>query len=148
MPIRILAYCLMPNHWHFVLWPRAEGEISELMKPCVGASTEGVCLARIHGKRQWWSNLAWNILCVRVEDLEKYVRNKNNEPCPIFFNNKLQSENSTSCVPRRFPLILTFSVTFSSCILVLRARRVFLVLGQVGFDQALGAVAEGDDGCL
>ena len=22
-PTRILAYCLMPNHWHFVLWPRA-----------------------------------------------------------------------------------------------------------------------------
>lgn len=20
-PIRVLAYCLMPNHWHFVLWP-------------------------------------------------------------------------------------------------------------------------------
>ena len=25
VPIRILAYCLMPNHWHFLLWPRAEG---------------------------------------------------------------------------------------------------------------------------
>ena len=22
-PIRILAYCWMPNHWHFVLWPKA-----------------------------------------------------------------------------------------------------------------------------
>jgi putative transposase len=20
-PMRICAYCLMPNHWHFVLWP-------------------------------------------------------------------------------------------------------------------------------
>jgi putative transposase len=20
-PIRLLGYCLMPNHWHFVLWP-------------------------------------------------------------------------------------------------------------------------------
>ena len=25
---RLLAYCLMPNHWHLVLWPRAEGELS------------------------------------------------------------------------------------------------------------------------
>ena len=25
-PMRILAYCIMPNHWHFVLWPRADGE--------------------------------------------------------------------------------------------------------------------------
>lgn len=22
VPTRILAYCLMPNHWHLVLWPR------------------------------------------------------------------------------------------------------------------------------
>ena len=25
--IRITAYCLMRNHWHFVLWPEADGEI-------------------------------------------------------------------------------------------------------------------------
>ncbi len=23
-PTRILAYCLMPNHWHFVLWPKQD----------------------------------------------------------------------------------------------------------------------------
>jgi putative transposase len=28
VPLRILGYCLMPNHWHFVLWPRADGELS------------------------------------------------------------------------------------------------------------------------
>jgi putative transposase len=27
-PIRILSWCIMPNHWHFVVWPRADGEIS------------------------------------------------------------------------------------------------------------------------
>ena len=21
VPMRVLAYCLMPNHWHLVLWP-------------------------------------------------------------------------------------------------------------------------------
>ena len=26
VPICILAYCLMPNHWHFVLWPKVEGD--------------------------------------------------------------------------------------------------------------------------
>lgn len=29
---RILCYCLMPNHWHLVLWPREDGELSEFMR--------------------------------------------------------------------------------------------------------------------
>lgn len=31
-PTRILAYCVMPNHWHFVLWPREDGELTEFMR--------------------------------------------------------------------------------------------------------------------
>lgn len=31
-PMRILAYCLMPNHWHFVLWPRKDGELTDFMR--------------------------------------------------------------------------------------------------------------------
>jgi len=27
-PIRILAWCMMPNHWHFVVWPRKDGEVT------------------------------------------------------------------------------------------------------------------------
>lgn len=27
--IRLLGYCLMPNHWHMVVWPRKEGELSD-----------------------------------------------------------------------------------------------------------------------
>jgi len=27
-PIRLLSYCLMPNHWHLVLWPRHDGELT------------------------------------------------------------------------------------------------------------------------
>jgi len=30
--IRIAAYCLMPNHWHLLLWPRADGELSEVVR--------------------------------------------------------------------------------------------------------------------
>ena len=30
--IRILAYCLMPNHWHFVLWPRNDQEVVEFLR--------------------------------------------------------------------------------------------------------------------
>ena len=27
--MRILAFCVMPNHWHLVVWPRHDGELSE-----------------------------------------------------------------------------------------------------------------------
>jgi putative transposase len=30
-PMRILAYCLMPTHWHLVLWPHSEGDISRFI---------------------------------------------------------------------------------------------------------------------
>jgi len=28
----ILAYCLMPNHWHLILWPRRDGDLSNFMR--------------------------------------------------------------------------------------------------------------------
>ena len=28
---RLLAYCLMPNHWHLVVWPRQDGELSRFI---------------------------------------------------------------------------------------------------------------------
>ena len=30
--LRIAAYCLMPNHWHLLLWPREDGELSEITR--------------------------------------------------------------------------------------------------------------------
>ena len=32
VPIRLLAYVVMPNHWHLVLWPEADNALSEYMK--------------------------------------------------------------------------------------------------------------------
>jgi putative transposase len=32
VPMRILGYCLMPNHWHMVLYPRGDGDLSEFMQ--------------------------------------------------------------------------------------------------------------------
>jgi hypothetical protein len=26
--MRLLAYCLMPNHWHLLLWPRRDGQLA------------------------------------------------------------------------------------------------------------------------
>jgi putative transposase len=30
--LRIAAYCLMPNHWHLLLWPREDGELSDVLR--------------------------------------------------------------------------------------------------------------------
>jgi putative transposase len=30
--VRVLAWCVMPNHWHLVLWPRADGELSAFVR--------------------------------------------------------------------------------------------------------------------
>lgn len=32
MRLRITAYCLMPNHWHLLVWPRRDGELSEALR--------------------------------------------------------------------------------------------------------------------
>ena len=32
VPMRILAYCLMPNHWHLVLYPRADGDLVKFLQ--------------------------------------------------------------------------------------------------------------------
>jgi len=31
-PMRICAWCLMPNHWHLVLWPKADGDLAAFMQ--------------------------------------------------------------------------------------------------------------------
>jgi putative transposase len=31
VPMRLLAYCLMPNHWHLVLWPQGDGDLSRYL---------------------------------------------------------------------------------------------------------------------
>ena len=34
--MRLLAYCVMPNHWHLVLWPRGDGDL--------GSYTRKLCM--------------------------------------------------------------------------------------------------------
>ena len=31
-PTRVLAYCLLPNHWHFVIWPREDAELTGFLR--------------------------------------------------------------------------------------------------------------------
>lgn len=32
VPMRLLAYCLMPNHFHLLLWPRGDADLSRWMQ--------------------------------------------------------------------------------------------------------------------
>jgi putative transposase len=47
VPMRVLGYCLMPNHWHLVLWPRADGDLSRFMLRLATAHVR-----RMHLQRQ------------------------------------------------------------------------------------------------
>ncbi len=40
-PLQILAYCVMPNHWHFVLRPTKEGQLTAFLR----------CVAHTHAMR-------------------------------------------------------------------------------------------------
>lgn len=48
-PLRILAYALMPNHWHLVVWPESSTQLSRYL--------QGLCTA--HAAR--WRRLAGSV---------------------------------------------------------------------------------------
>jgi putative transposase len=39
-PMRILAYCLMTNHWNFVLWPENNGDLSAFVQRLTNTHTQ------------------------------------------------------------------------------------------------------------
>ncbi len=45
-PIRILAYCIMPTHWHMVVWPEVERDLSRFAKWVTQTHTR-----RLHAER-------------------------------------------------------------------------------------------------
>jgi putative transposase len=45
VPMRILAYCLMPNHWHLVLYPRGDGDLAKFLQRITLTHTQ-----RLHSK--------------------------------------------------------------------------------------------------
>jgi len=47
VPMRILAYCLMPNLWHLVLYPRADGDLARFLQRVTMTHTQ-----RYHAKGQ------------------------------------------------------------------------------------------------
>ena len=47
-PMRICAYCLMPNHWHLVLWPEQDGDLAAFMQQL---TTKHVRRWQLHRRR-------------------------------------------------------------------------------------------------
>jgi putative transposase len=39
-PMRICAFCWMPNHWHLVLWPQRDGQLSAFMQRATNMHTQ------------------------------------------------------------------------------------------------------------
>lgn len=39
-PMRILAYCWLPNHWHFLLWPEEDGQLSAFLQRLTNTHTQ------------------------------------------------------------------------------------------------------------
>ena len=31
-PLRILSYCVLSNHWHFVAWPQEDGQLTDYFR--------------------------------------------------------------------------------------------------------------------
>jgi putative transposase len=42
VPMRLLAYALMPNHWHLVLWPEQDGQLSAFMRWLTARHAESI----------------------------------------------------------------------------------------------------------
>ena len=38
--MRVLEYCTMPNHFHFILWPTSAGQLSQFMKRFTGGHAQ------------------------------------------------------------------------------------------------------------
>ena len=41
-PLRILSYCVLSNHWHFLVWPEEDGQLTAFFRKlartrCAGA---------------------------------------------------------------------------------------------------------------
>jgi len=39
--MRLCAYCLMPNHWHFVVWPERDGDLPAFMQQVTNTHGHG-----------------------------------------------------------------------------------------------------------
>ena len=53
IPLRMLAYCVMPNHFHLVVWPTQDDELSEFMQWFTRHAQQALARASRH-QRDWF----------------------------------------------------------------------------------------------
>lgn len=53
IPLRLLSYCLMPNHFHFVVWPHDDGDLSRWMHWLLTSHVRRYHQARGSSGRVW-----------------------------------------------------------------------------------------------
>ena len=52
LPMRVLAWCALSNHWHFVLWPRGDGDLSEFMRWLTVTHTQRIARSASHARNR------------------------------------------------------------------------------------------------
>src|SRR5438094_624939 len=57
--MRLLAYCLMPNHFHLLLWPRGDADLSHFLTVCRYVERNALKTALVPRAEDWrWR--AWH----------------------------------------------------------------------------------------
>jgi REP element-mobilizing transposase RayT len=73
-PMRVCAWCLMSNHWHFVLWPEKDGDLAAFMQQ----------LTNTHVKR--WKKLASVIFIRGATSRSRSSRTNTSTPSSVTSN--------------------------------------------------------------
>jgi len=74
-PVRLLDWCVMPNHWHFVAWPKADDELSRFFGfLSLLHATRWQVAHRVVGTGHVYQSRFKNFLVQRDEHLEWLLR--------------------------------------------------------------------------
>ena len=68
--MRLLAYCVLPNHWHLVIWPRDDGELSRFT-PLADAYAHAT-LARSPPQYRQWARVPRTVKSFPVQEDEHF----------------------------------------------------------------------------
>lgn len=52
--MRLLAYSIMPNHWHLVLYPKQDGDLQKFMSWLSNTHTRRWHVTRSEEAKKWW----------------------------------------------------------------------------------------------